>query len=134
MADGMMPRRRLARELTLVMVVAIAVLVPGIWSYTLVDPSETHYGEVARNMLADGDLVQTKWPGAGFDGSQNEGFRSKPILSFWMMAASMKAVGVGDNGGYSGEMTASPRVMFGIRLPFVLSAIAGLMIMWWMLA
>jgi hypothetical protein len=46
------PRKRpLGFELALVVLVALAVLVPGIWSYSLVDPWETHYGEVARRML-----------------------------------------------------------------------------------
>jgi 4-amino-4-deoxy-L-arabinose transferase-like glycosyltransferase len=128
------PRRRLGRELVLVVVVSLAVLVPGIWSYSLVDPWETHYGEVARNMLKDGDFVHTKWPGISYQGAPNEGFRSKPVLSFWMMAASMRAVGVAEGGGYSGELTATARVLVGVRIPFILCAIAGLTLMWWMLA
>ncbi len=110
-------------------VVALAVLLPGIWRYTLVDPWETHYGEVARMMLQQHDWVHLEWPQDG------EGFRSKPVLQFWMMAASMRATGVAHDGGYSGEMIdAGGRTMFAIRLPFVLSAIAGLTLMWWMLA
>lgn len=123
------PRARpLGFELALVVLIAAAVLVPGIWRYSLVDPWETHYGEVARMMLQNNDWVHTEWPQDG------EGFRSKPVLQFWMMAAGMRAVGVGASGGYSGEMTDSAWVMVGIRLPFILSAIAGLTLMWWMLA
>jgi len=128
------PRRRSGRELVLVVLVSMVVLIPGIGGYSLVDPWETHYGEVARNMLADGDLVHTRWPGTNPQGAHDEGFRSKPVLSFWMMAASMRAFGVADDGGYSGELTASSTVMVAIRLPFVLAAIAGLTLMWWMLA
>jgi 4-amino-4-deoxy-L-arabinose transferase-like glycosyltransferase len=74
------PPRRLALgyELALVVVVATALLLPGVWRYSLIDPWETHYGEVARRMLADHDWVHTDW--------QNEGFRSKPVLTFWLMA------------------------------------------------
>ena len=36
-----------------------ALFVPGIWRYSLVDPWETHYGEVARTMLADHDYLTT---------------------------------------------------------------------------
>ena len=64
------------------------VLVPGIRSYSLVDPWETHYGEVARMMLQEHDWVHTQWPG-GESPKDNEGFRSKPVLQFWMMAAGM---------------------------------------------
>ena len=121
-------RRPLGFELIFVILVAIAVLLPGIWRYSLVDPWETHYGEVSRMILQQHDWVHTEWPQDG------EGFRSKPILQFWMMAAGMQATGVAHNGGYSGEMVEGGRVMFAIRMPFVLSAIAGLALMWWMLA
>ena len=128
-AQVVSPRRRpLGFELMFVVLISAAVMVPGIWRYSLVDPWETHYGEVARMMLQNNDWVHTEWP------QDNEGFRSKPVLQFWMMAAGMRAVGVGADGGYSGEMVDSARVMIGIRLPFILSAIAGLTLMWWMLA
>jgi 4-amino-4-deoxy-L-arabinose transferase-like glycosyltransferase len=130
------PRARITRfELALVVVVSLVVLVPGISRYTLLDPWETHYGEVSRMMLQNHDWVHTEWPGSyggGFD--ENEGFRSKPVLQFWMMSAGMKAFGVGADGGYSGEMTDSARVLIAIRLPFILSAIAGLTLMWLMLS
>lgn len=122
-------------ELALVVVVALVVLAPGIGRYTLLDPWETHYGEVSRMMLQNNDWVHTEWPGSyggGFD--ENEGFRSKPVFQFWLMAAGMRAAGVGEDGGYSGEMTDTARVMIGIRLPFLLCAIAGLTLMWLMLA
>ncbi|MBA3452599.1 MAG: glycosyltransferase family 39 protein, partial [Deltaproteobacteria bacterium] len=128
-ADVVSPRRRsLGLELALVIVISLLVLVPGISRYSLVDPWETHYGEVARMMLQNNDWVHTEWPQDG------EGFRSKPVLQFWLMAAGMRAVGIGADGGYSGEMADSPMVMVGIRLPFILCAIAGLTLMWWMLA
>ncbi|HEY5928026.1 MAG TPA: hypothetical protein VIV11_40345 [Kofleriaceae bacterium] len=128
------PRPRpLGLELALVVVVALAVLIPGIWKYSLVDPWETHYGEVARMMLQNHDWVHTDWPG-GMDPKDHEGFRSKPVLSFWLMAASMNAFGVAENGGYSGEMTDSVMTMVAIRMPFILVAVMGLTLMWWMLA
>jgi 4-amino-4-deoxy-L-arabinose transferase-like glycosyltransferase len=118
----------------LVVVVALAILAPGISTYSLVDPWETHYAEVARNMRTDGDLVHMRWPGVSYQDAPNEGFRSKPVLSFWLMAASMKVLGVAADGGYSGELTSGGRVMFAVRIPFVLAAVAGLTLLWWMLA
>ncbi|HEX3765703.1 MAG TPA: glycosyltransferase family 39 protein [Kofleriaceae bacterium] len=123
------PRTRpLGFELALVVLVALAVLLPGIWSYSLVDPWETHYGEVSRMMLQNHDWVHTEWP------QDNEGFRSKPVLQFWMMAASLRALGLAQDGGYSGELVHGARTMIAIRLPFVLSAVGGLVLLWWMLA
>ncbi len=113
-------------ELAVVVILALGILIPGISAYTLVDPWETHYSEVARRMLQDGDWVHTKW--------QNEGFRSKPVLTFWLIAASMRTMGLAEDGGFSGEMTSSALVMFAVRLPFVLSAVGGMAALFWMLA
>ncbi len=127
-------RRPLAFELALVVVVSAAVLLPGIGSYSLVDPWETHYGEVGRMMLQSHDLVHTQWPGTDAENLPDEGFRSKPVLTFWLMAAGLRSMGVAADGGYSGELVTSARTMIGLRLPFVLTAIFGLVMMWWMLA
>jgi len=122
-------------ELSLVVLVSLAVLVPGIWNYSLVDPWETHYGEVARTMLQDDDFVKTNWVGTSTGSpGEVEGFRSKPVLMFWMMATGLRAVGAAEDGGYSGEMTDSVRIMIGIRMPFIIAAVCGLTLLWWMLA
>ena len=120
--------RSLRFELAIVVIVSLAVLAPGIWSYSLVDPWETHYGEVGRMMLQDHDWVHMDWPQDG------EGFRSKPVLTFWLMASGMRAMGLAADGGYSGELEHDARTMIAIRLPFVLFAVLGLVLMWWMLA
>jgi 4-amino-4-deoxy-L-arabinose transferase-like glycosyltransferase len=128
-AELLAPRRRpLGFELAFVVLVSLLVLVPGIWRYSLVDPWETHYGEVGRMMLQNNDWVHTQWPQDG------EGFRSKPVLSFWLMAGGMRAVGIAEDGGYSGELVHDGRTMIGIRLPFILCAVGGLVLLWWMLA
>ena len=106
--------------------VAIAILVPGLWSFTLIDPWEGHYAEVGRRMLQDNDFVHLKW--------QNESFRSKPVLTFWLMAASMAIFGVARDGGYSGELVDSGLTMFALRLPFTLFAALGLVMAWLLVA
>ncbi len=127
--------RPLRFEIALVIMVSLAVMVPGIWSYSLVDPWETHYGEVARTMLQDNDFVKTNWVGTSTGSpGEVEGFRSKPVLMFWMMSAGLRAVGAAEDGGYSGEMTDSVRIMIGIRMPFICAAVFGLTMLWWMLA
>ncbi|HVV87574.1 MAG TPA: glycosyltransferase family 39 protein [Kofleriaceae bacterium] len=115
-----------AFEVVVVALLALALLLPGIWRYSLVDPWETHYGEVARRMKQDHDWVHLNW--------QNEGFRSKPVLTFWLMAATYTALGIADDGGYSGEMVSSDKVMLAVRLPFVLLGVMGLTVLWWGLA
>ncbi|MGE5185393.1 MAG: ArnT family glycosyltransferase [Acidobacteriota bacterium] len=127
-------RRSYAFELAIVVLIAGAVLLPGIGRYSLVDPWETHYGEVGRMMLQGHDLVHTRWPGTNANGDADEGFRSKPVLTFWLIAAGLRSVGVAADGGYSGELASTSRTMIGLRLPFVLCAIFGLAMMWWMLA
>lgn len=125
-ASTELSRSPLRFEIAIVTVLAVALLLPGVWSYSLIDPWETHYGEVARRMLQDHDWVHTQW--------QDEGFRSKPVLTFWLMASSMKLLGVADDGGYSGELVESAVTMLAIRLPFVLFGVMGLVLTWWMLA
>jgi 4-amino-4-deoxy-L-arabinose transferase-like glycosyltransferase len=121
-------------ELVLVIAVAAAVLIPGIWTYSPVDPWETHYGEVGRMMRQSHDYVVTQWPGTNYEHAANEGFRSKPVLVAWLIAAGMTVTGLADDGGYSGELVHDARTMVALRLPFVVSAIAGLTLVWWMLA
>ena len=113
-------------EIGVVVLAALALLVPGLWVYTLLDPWETHYGEVARRMLEEGDWVLLKW--------QDDYFQSKPVLAMWLMAGMMQLVGVAGGGGYSGEMVSSPLVIFAVRAPFALFAAFGLVITWYALA
>jgi 4-amino-4-deoxy-L-arabinose transferase-like glycosyltransferase len=55
----------------------------------LIDPTESRYAEIARQMVAHGDWV-TPWlaPGVPFWG--------KPPFSFWMSAASFRLFGIND--------------------------------------
>jgi 4-amino-4-deoxy-L-arabinose transferase-like glycosyltransferase len=90
-------------------------------SYSLSDPWETHYGEVAREMLARNDWISTWW-------AQDGWFWSKPVLDFWMQAASMGIFGVDYR---PGEMLAdaanghSPWPEWALRMPvFILTIVA----------
>ncbi|MBW2699184.1 MAG: glycosyltransferase family 39 protein [Deltaproteobacteria bacterium] len=92
----------LQRPGTWVVLGAAAVLLPMLGSAGLWDPWETHYAEVARRMVADGDWLTPRW--------RNELFFSKPVLIFWMMASSFSVFGAN---------------AWAARLPFVLLAILG---------
>ena len=88
---------------------------PGLGSYGLFDPWETHYGEVARNMVEAGNYIDPFW-GSPFDEAgvsrERAGFYSKPPLTMWMMAAGMKVWG---------------HNTLGVRFFFPLLAIAALL-------
>jgi len=77
----------LRRPSLMVVAVACGLLLPFLGSYGLWDPWETHYGEVAREMLARDDWISLWW-------AQEDFFWSKPILIFWTEALSMGALGV----------------------------------------
>ncbi|MBN2494215.1 MAG: glycosyltransferase family 39 protein [Deltaproteobacteria bacterium] len=87
---------------TWVVLGAAAIILPLLGSAGLWDPWETHYAEVARRMLADGDWLTPRW--------RNELFFSKPVLIFWMMAASFAVFGIN---------------ALAARLPFALLGILG---------
>ena len=60
---------------------------PTLGAHSLVDPWETHYGEVSREILARDDWITIWWAEEGY-------FLSKPILDFWMQALAMATFGI----------------------------------------
>lgn len=66
---------------------AMLVLVPYLGAVGLWDPWETHYGEVAREMIQRNDYVHPYW--------ENAWFFSKPAFTMWMQAAGMQLLGTG---------------------------------------
>jgi 4-amino-4-deoxy-L-arabinose transferase-like glycosyltransferase len=68
-------------------VLNFALYLPLLGSFSLSDPWETHYGEVAREMLARDDWISLWW-------AQDGWFWSKPILDFWMQGLAFALLGV----------------------------------------
>ncbi len=104
-------------------IVALAVLtgLPMLGAFSLVDPWETHYAEVAREMIERRDLVSPWWANEGW-------FRSKPVLTFWLEVVSMLALGVrtGPDQVLAGAASAAARPEWAIRMPaFVLAALGA---------
>lgn len=68
----------------------------GLGDYGLFDPWETHYGEVARDMVERGNYIDPFW-GSPWDSGEVKrergGFYSKPPLTMWMMAIGMNLFG-----------------------------------------
>lgn len=77
----------LRRPALFVFVCASLLLLPMLGSFGLWDPWETHYGEVAREILARDDWITLWW-------AQDELFRSKPVLIFWIEALAWGGLGV----------------------------------------
>ncbi|MDQ3035741.1 MAG: glycosyltransferase family 39 protein [Myxococcota bacterium] len=99
----------------LVFVVAAAIILPFLGAYGLWDPWETHYGEVAREILARDDWISLWW-------AQEDWFWSKPIFIFWIESLSMGALGV------DFQPDAHPaHPEWAIRLPHFLLAMGALL-------
>jgi len=104
----------------------LLLYVPFSGNYGLWDPWETHYGEVARQMAARGDWISLWWPGSPQDPPSGV-FFSKPVLTFWLMALSLKLFGLGHSDpGHFDEMVVGWRAEWALRLPFVLLGIIGI--------
>jgi 4-amino-4-deoxy-L-arabinose transferase-like glycosyltransferase len=108
----------------LVLLVGLLLYLPFAGSYGLFDPWETHYGEVGRQMARRNDFISLYWPGSPLDG---EYFWSKPVLTFWIMALSMKVFGIGGSGLPAGAFALSSRVEWAMRVPFLLMALPALL-------
>jgi 4-amino-4-deoxy-L-arabinose transferase-like glycosyltransferase len=113
--------RDLARPGLLVVAVATILYLPLLGSTSLVDPWESHYGEVAREMIARGDAISPWW-------AQERWFFSKPVLDLWLEALGMRALGVHTAPGTVIAPGAGvfPRPEWALRLPAFLFAVTGI--------
>jgi len=80
-------------------VVCLGIYCNSLGSWSFVDPGETYYTEAAREMIESGEYIV---PHLNY-----QTYYSKPILTFWLTAASYKLFGVNE---------------FAARLPFGLLA------------
>ena len=83
-ADGV---RWFARRGFWLSILNVVLYVPLLGSYSLSDPWEVHYGEVAREMLARDDWLSLWW-------AQDGWFWSKPVFDFWLQGVSFSLTGV----------------------------------------
>lgn len=90
-----------------------ALYLPMAGAFGLWDPWETHYGEVAREILARDDWITLWWGQEGW-------FMSKPILIFWMDALGMS---IGSTFGMGFWADSGPAFQeWCIRVPIALFA------------
>jgi 4-amino-4-deoxy-L-arabinose transferase-like glycosyltransferase len=81
------PRTRLVAGVLLALAACLLILPKR--SYSLVDPDESRYAEISREMLASGDfVVPTRFGKAYLD---------KPPLYYWLTAASFRMFGVSES-------------------------------------
>lgn len=99
-----------------VLIMGALLFLPCLGSVGLWDPWETHYGEVAREMIARHDYVYPYWESAYFF--------SKPALPLWMIAFGLKLVGAEDPAYPDAPLGALTE--WGVRLPFALIGIFSL--------
>src|SRR6478752_5553289 len=116
------PARRLG--LALVALVAL-VTIPFAGNFGLWDPWETHYGEVARQMLMRNDWVSLWWPGSPLDHAPRGDFWSKPVLTFWLEALSLKLFGLEWAHAQANEMVTTWRAEWALRMPSILLSAAA---------
>jgi 4-amino-4-deoxy-L-arabinose transferase-like glycosyltransferase len=109
-------------------VLAIGALLyfPAMGLQSLWDPWETHYGEVAREILARDDWVSLWW-------AQDGWFWSKPILNFWVQSLAMASLGTGYHAdmmmmGAAGPGTAHPEWV--VRTPNVLMTLVAMYLLY----
>jgi 4-amino-4-deoxy-L-arabinose transferase-like glycosyltransferase len=109
-------------------VLAIGALLyfPAMGLQSLWDPWETHYGEVAREVLSRDDWVSLWW-------AQDGWFWSKPILNFWIQALAMGSLGTHFQPGMmmtgaSGAWTAHPE--WAVRTPNVLMTLVAMYLLY----
>ena len=98
-----------------VFVIIGLIYIPLAGTFSLWDPWETHYGEVAREILARDDWISLWW-------CQENWFWSKPILIFWSDALSMGALGIDfspDSQMFHSE--------WALRLPIITMAMTALL-------
>lgn len=90
--------------------VAAGIILPLLGAVGYFDPWETHYGEVAREMVVRDDYLYPFW--------KDSYFYSKPILLFWLTAPLYKLIGADDPSGALPALTE----LVG-RLPSALSSL-----------
>lgn len=97
-----------------------AIALPRLGSFGLFDPWESHYGEVAREMISRDDWISLWWGHEGW-------FTSKPVLVFWLEAISMRALGVDAS---PDRVLATLHPEWALRLPAFLFSALGIYVLY----
>ena len=112
-AHSLTPLSRSGLALAFVISLGAAILLPNLGNMGLFDCWETHYGEVAREMVVRNDYLYPHW--------KNAYFFSKPVLLMWMMAGGFELAGADGRTGPLPEYTE-----LGARIGVALIALIAL--------
>lgn len=103
------------RQWLLVMVIAVAALMPGIFQVPAMDRDEARYSQASRQMLETGDFVDIRF--------QDVPRHVKPVGTYWLQAASAQVLGGGPDAG-----------IWAYRMPSLLAALAIVAMTAWLAA
>ncbi|SDF94676.1 4-amino-4-deoxy-L-arabinose transferase [Thalassobaculum litoreum DSM 18839] len=103
------------RQWLLVLVIAVAALMPGIFQIPAMDRDEARYAQASRQMLESGDLVDIRF--------QDVPRHVKPVGTYWLQAASAQILGGGPQAG-----------IWTYRMPSLLAAIGIVAMTAWLAA
>lgn len=92
------------RQWLIVMVIAVAALLPGIFQVPAMDRDESRYSQASRQMLETGDFVDIRF--------QDVPRHVKPVGTYWLQAASAQILGGGPDAG-----------VWAYRVPSLLAAL-----------
>jgi 4-amino-4-deoxy-L-arabinose transferase-like glycosyltransferase len=109
-----------------VIVIGALLYMPMLGMFSLWDPWETHYGEVAREVLARDDWISLWW-------AQDGWFWSKPILNFWIQSLAMGSLGTHyqpDQMLLAANGTAAAHAEWVVRTPNVLMTIGAMYLLY----
>jgi 4-amino-4-deoxy-L-arabinose transferase-like glycosyltransferase len=119
-------RPLLSRHGFWVIVVGALLYMPMLGTFSLWDPWETHYGEVAREILGRDDWISLWW-------AQDGWFWSKPILNFWIQSLAMGSLGTHfqpDQMMMGAGGVASAHAEWVVRAPNVLMTIGAMYLLY----
>jgi 4-amino-4-deoxy-L-arabinose transferase-like glycosyltransferase len=109
-----------------VLVAGALLYLPTLGIYSLYDPWETHYAEVARGILQRDDWISLWWSYQGW-------FYSKPILELWLMALSMGTLGTHYESDHMLIGTGRDPIMhpeWAVRIPNVLFTLLAMYVLY----
>ncbi|MCW5836058.1 MAG: glycosyltransferase family 39 protein [Labilithrix sp.] len=109
-----------------VVVIGALLYLPLLGMFSLWDPWETHYGEVAREILSRDDWISLWW-------AQDGWFWSKPILNFWIQSLAMGSLGTHyqpDQMMIAADGTAAAHAEWVVRTPNVLMTIGAMYLLY----
>ncbi|MBS2018028.1 MAG: glycosyltransferase family 39 protein [Deltaproteobacteria bacterium] len=109
-----------------VLAIGAVLYFPAMGLQSLWDPWETHYGEVAREVLARDDWISLWW-------AQDGWFWSKPILNFWIQSIAMATLGThyrADQMLIGADGLASAHPEWAVRAPNVLMTLVAMYLLY----